>query len=352
MMIPDVPRFRRFLRLAAGVGAAAAVLSGVLAWLSPATAVEAYRFAAFACFQAAAGSLIFLLIYRNTGGQWGDFLGPFLRAGARLVPWIWPLIAWMAAVPAAHPSWTSPRGRPMPSPGMLLGRAAIYEVIYIAIVWVALSPRTRKLAGLALVIYVVTTHFLTADWFFTLEPGWYSTIFPLFWMAIQACAGLALAVVAAWMSGRDPSVPGPAGRPLGKDWGDLLLTTVLFSCYTLFMEIVIYWSGDLPREISWYARRSAGGWKWVCVALALLHCALPLWLLLSRRRKRSRHGVPRVALILTAAEMLWVAWFVLPAFPQGGAWLWGMSAVLLVGAGGLFLNRYGAVALVSEGGHP
>lgn len=352
MIGPNDVRFRRLFRLALPLGAAACVVSAVFAWFAPGAAVAAYRFAAFACYQPAAGSLIFLLIYRNTGGQWGDSLGKFLRAGARLVPWIWPLIAWLAVIPGARPPWTSPDARPLPGPAMLLMRAAAYEAIYIAVVYVALSPRTRRLSGIALVAYVLTTHFLAADWFFTLEPGWYSSMFPLFWMAVQALAGLSLAVVAAWIAGISPAQKGPTGRTLGKDWGDLLLTTVLFSSYTVFMELLIIWSGNLPRELSWYLRRSAGPWEGVSVALALAHCALPLYLLLSSRRKSSRYGVPAVALLLCGAELLWVVWFIMPAFADRGPWLWVIAATLLAGGGGLFLNRYGAGALTAEGGLP
>lgn len=348
MRPPPHERFRRLLRPAAAIGAAALVAALILSLLQPLAALGAYRFAAFACFQPAAGSLIFLLIFRSTGGQWGDSLLPFLRAGARLVPWIWPLIAWLAIVPGNHAAWTSPDARPLPGPWVLLARAAGYELVFLVLRHLALTPRLRGYSGLGLIVYAFAGHFLAADWFFTLEPGWYSSAFPLVWMGVQASAGIALAIVAASFYGRDPSETGPKGRALGKDWGDLLLTAVLFSSYVAFMELLITWSGNLPREITWFYRRSHGGWVPVTCALAFFHLFFPLGWLLSNRRKRSRYGVPVIAGVVCGAEVLWAIWLILPAFTDRGILLWPTAAAFLAAGAGLFVNRYGAVVLAGS----
>jgi hypothetical protein len=329
-------------RNAGRVGAAALVLSAVLLILAPAAAVPAYRFAAFACLQPALGSLIFALIYRITGGQWGESLLPYLRAGIRLVPWIWPLIALLALVPAAYPGLPSP-GPSIPAnppAAILLLRAAIYEGIFLSLRWVALRDSGRSLAAPGLIVLVYTLHFLAADWFFTLEPGWYSSGFPLVWMSIQATAGLSWAILLAAGRGLNPAERGSAGRSLGLDWGNLLLTTVIFSSYVAFVEFLIIWSGNLPREISWFLRRDSGVWRAVIIGLALFHLGFPLGCMLLRPLKASRTGVPRIAALLCVAEIFWAAWFILPSFGHRGILLPISCAVLLAGAGGLFLNRY------------
>ncbi len=55
--------------------------------------------------------------------------------------------------------------------------------------------------------------------------------------------------------------------------------------YLAFMELLIIWAGDLPREIRWYLPRLHGGWAAVGVGLALLQFALPLLARLQRRIK-------------------------------------------------------------------
>jgi len=328
-------------RRAAQIGAAALAASALLAWVAPMAAAPAYRFAAFACLQPALGSLIFALIYRITGGQWGEKLDPFFRGGIRLVPWIWPLIALLALVPSSHPSFArQPPGPHNPGPGLILARALVYEGVFIALRFIALRPALKRLAAPGLLALVFTLHFLAADWFFTLEPGWSSTGFPLVWMSVQATAGLAFAILLAALAGNSPATVGPAGRPYGQDWGNLLLTAVVFSTYVAFMEFLVIWSGNLPPEIRWFLRRDNGLWRAVIIALALFHLLFPFSCLLSKSLKASRLGLPRIAGVVCGAELLWCAWFILPPFQDRGPWLACLCATLLIAGGGLFVNRF------------
>lgn len=343
MIASQIDRLKRFNRIAGLSGAAALFVSAILAWMAPSAAAPAWRFAAFACLQPALGSLIFAFIYRTTGGQWGGSLAEFLSAGIRLIPWIWPLIALLLLVPSSRP--TSAHAALAPGVLALAIRAAAYEIVFIFLGKLAVEEWGRSYSGPGLIVLIFTLHFLAADWFFTLDPGWYSTGFPLIWMSIQAASGLALAIGIAALCGRDPGARGPAGRPVGRDWGDLILTTVIFSSYLAFVQLLIIWSGNLPREISWYLRRSSSGWTALVICLALFHLAFPVAFMLSRRLKSSRWGVPAVAWLLSAVELLWAAWFILPPFADRGALFPVLCATCLLAGAGLFINRYLTTAL-------
>ena len=178
MTRPPLPELRRVARRCGAVGAAALALSLLLAWLAPAAAAPAYRFAVFACLQPAVGLLLLALIYRITGGQWGEAIEGLLRAGLSLAPWIWPLAVPLLFWPHALPGVGEGRAPPATGTGALLLRAVIYEIVLVATGWVARRAERRRLAAPALILLVFTLHFLAADWFFTLEPGWYSTGFP------------------------------------------------------------------------------------------------------------------------------------------------------------------------------
>lgn len=348
MTDPQQDSLRRLARNAGLIGIAALIGSAVLAGFAPRAAVAAYRFALFACLQPAVGSLIFRLIHRITGGQWGDALAPLLDAGARLVPWIWPLALPLLFLPGAHP--VRPPGLLPPGTGTtgLLIRALVYEAILIGIRRIALDGRLQRFAAPGLIALVFTLHVLAADWFFTIEPGWYSTAFPVVWMSVQAVAGLSLALVLVPLIGCDPSKPGPAGRPLGYDFGNLLMTALIFSTYLAFMQFLIIWSGNLPREIAWFERRTAMGWRVIACALALFHIFVPLGFLLSKKWKLRRTGTPRLGAALCAVEVVWAAWFILPPFAGLGAWLAVLSALLLGAGACLFLNRYLAGVSLGE----
>ncbi|HVU33802.1 MAG TPA: hypothetical protein VHE61_10230, partial [Opitutaceae bacterium] len=94
-------QLRRTERVALGVGIIALLVAIVFAFLSPRSLAPAWRLAVFACLAPAIGSLIFILIFRTTSGQWVEGLAPFLLAGARLLPWAWLLIIPLLWVPVA-----------------------------------------------------------------------------------------------------------------------------------------------------------------------------------------------------------------------------------------------------------
>ena len=52
--------------------------------------------------------------------------------------------------------------------------------------------------------------------------------------------------------------------------------------YFSFSQLLIIWAGNLPEEIPWYLRRFQGQWRYIGIALILLHFAMPFLLLLSR----------------------------------------------------------------------
>jgi hypothetical protein len=196
-----------------------------------------------------------------------------------------------------------------------------------------------------LIVVLFMTHLLVGDWLSALDPRWPSTAFPLVWLTGQAVAGFAVAVIAALMAGADPArMLGGAGRRLGIDWGTLLFTAAMMWCYVAFAQFLIIWSGNLPVETSWFARRLEGAWRFVPALLLVLHFAVPLVVLLSRRAKQNRRMLLAAALVLFGAQLLHTAWIILPGFsdtPRVTPWL---ALLLAVGIGGIAGARYLALA--------
>lgn len=341
-------------RFALWIGAFALVAAGVLAWLAPSLLAAAWRLAAFVCLAPALGSLLFLLIHRLTGGQWGAALTPFFNAGVALLPWIWLITLPLLLFPR--------RALPQPpeelhlytSEGFYLVRAIVYGLVFFALGGLVRSVQRRRAAGdqvsrrwvapAGLLALLFLLHLLADDWLRVLDPEWHSTAFPLVWMTGVAVAGLALAIVGALFAGAVPGAAGHNGRALGLDWGNLLLAAAMVWTYVAFAQFLIIWAGNLPREIGWYLRRTEGGWLGVIVALGLFHFALPFLFLLSRRFKRWPAGLGGAALTLLAAQWLFHAWLILPAFAPWSPLAGALALALSLGAVGLFLNRYLALA--------
>lgn len=382
MTATSLHRLRQVERGALALAGLFAIAAAVLGWLAPHSLVPAWRLAAFACLQPAIGSLIFVLIHRLTGGQWANGLAPFLLAGTRLLPWIWllvlPLLWFPVAAQPSEPAVLHEEVQPQPltpasqthdaataiehtfaaggrtmdpplrwyfSRSMLLVRAIGYAVVFFLLSFGA--PRAMRAtvtmrwfgpAGLIGLVFVL--HLLATDWFVTLDPGWYSTGFPLVWIAGQAIAGIALAISAAVTFGGEPDRIGRAEHVRGLDWGNLMLAAIMVWGYVAFVQLLIIWSGNLPAETAWYRHRAFGGWRWLSIAVALIEFGAPFFLLLSRAVKRRRRGLGLVTFLLLLGQLGYTTWLIAPGFPAASHHAPWLLLALTIAALALFANRY------------
>lgn len=199
--------------------------------------------------------------------------------------------------------------------------------------------RFRTLSGPGLVLFVLTTTFMSVDWIMSLDPHWYSTMFGVIVIGgsgLSAIAFSILMVVA--LSGTRPLSHIVTTTHL-HDLGKLMLAFVMLWAYFSFSQFLIIYSANLPEEIPFYLERFHGGWAWLSLALALLHFVLPFTLLLSADIKKSRTKIVLVALLVLAARAIDLIWHVGPMFHHDAVRFpihW-MDAAAIVGLGGLWL---------------
>jgi hypothetical protein len=316
-----------------------------------------YRFVVFAVLAPAIGCLIFTLIHRLTGGQWASGLRPFLLAGVSLLPWIWLLALPIPFLPRML-SRNEPALASVAHGYESLPMVAVRSLVYAA-VFFGLSRAVSRDAGLdnsptrnrrawvgpvGLLVLVFTLTLLADDWIASVDPGWHSTGFSFVWMTGQAVSGLSLSLLGGLAAGAQPIANGSEGRPLGIDWGNLLMATLLSWCYVAFAQFLIIWAGNLPAEISWFKHRQDGLWLWVPAVLAVSGFVLPFLLLLSRRYKAHAGGLAVVAVMLLLSQGLYTAWLILPAARSFSPPGWLLVLALLVTGTGAGLNRFAAMA--------
>ncbi len=120
----------------------------------------------------------------------------------------------------------------------------------------------------------------------------------------------------------------------------MLLAFVIFWTYVSFSQLLIIWSGNLPKEISWYLERSHGGWQWLAVALVVTQFFLPFALLLSRARKRNPRTLARICLCILGANVVNNFWLVAPSFHPSGIYLHWLDLTLLLALGGFWFALF------------
>lgn len=329
---------RNARRIALWGGIALLVLSYALAFFYPAQFFRAYLVGFVFWLSLALGCLTLLMLHHLAKGAWGASILRILEAGARTIPWLTLIgLPLYFSIPTLF-VWARPEAV---SANPLLQHKAIYlnvpffvgRTIFYFAVWNGLvflfdrwsrerdatdNPRytdkMRRVGAVGLVVLGLTTTFAAIDWFMSLEPEWYSTIFAATVVAGGVLAALAFAILVMALLSRRPPISEIASPQLFNDLGNFLITFVMLWAYLAFSQYLLIWIGNLRPEIPWYLHRINGGWEFVALAIGLLYFALPFTFLIFRDVKRSTWLLAIVAAVLVATRWLDGLWLIAPTF--------------------------------------
>jgi hypothetical protein len=309
----------------------------------------------------AVGSLALLMLQHLTGGGWGFVIRRVLEAATRTLAVM--AILFVPVIVGAHyiyHEWTDAEEltrHPVvqfKTPYLNLKFFVILAVVIFG-VWLALAfflnkwslaqdrtadnsyaKKMRELSGGGMVALIFTVSFAAVDWYMSLEPYWFSTIYGLIWVAAWSLSALAFVIAAmAFLSKQEPMRRIVA--PLHfHDLGKLLLALVMLWSYFAFSQYLIIWSGNLPEEIGYYTMRTHAVWGAVIILIGILHFAAPFLFLLSRNFKRDPSKLGLVAVLILVMRMVDLIWVLVPAFREEHRWVW-LDAIALIGFGGLWL---------------
>ena len=319
-------------------------------WIAPALFFASWLAAWWFWIGVTLGGLAATWIHALTGGRWGEALRLATLPLARGLPWLLllflPLAAGMARVfpwAGRDAAWTHELDEPGFQRAWFTPLAFWSRMAVCALVWWALSrPETLARKGrvaVALMLYLVIGTLATIDLVMSLVPGWYSTANGLVNLAGGALGGsaLAIAIVARLAPERFPMpAPRPARKrppPVWRDLGNLLLMWMMLWAYVAFVEFLIIWAEDLPREIAWFVPRFDSGWVWVGVGLAALQFGLPQLTLLWRANKDQPGRLARQAAWLCAGQLVNCAWLIVPSVQPHGWLAWWLVPTLAVAMG-------------------
>jgi hypothetical protein len=311
----------------------------------------------------AVGSIALLMLQHLTGGGWGFVIRRVLEAATRTLPLM--AIMFVPIVLGAHYlyRWTDPEEldkhpvvkfkTPYLNVPFFTIRAVVYFAVWIALAfllnkWSLAQDRTadnrytrnmRVLSGPGMVALIFTVTFASVDWYMSLEPEWFSTIYGFIFVASWSLSALAFVIaVMARLSQEQPMTRIVA--PLHfHDLGKLLLAFVMLWAYFAFSQYLIIWSTNLPEEIGWYIVRTRAVWGAVIIAIGILHFAAPFLFLLSRSLKRNPRKLVVIATLILLMRAVDLLWMLVPAFGTEHKWIW-MDLLALVGFGGLWLALF------------
>jgi len=294
------------------------------------------------CLGIVLGAFVNAWMHRLSGGAWGGAIAPVAIALGERLPWLLLLgLPLLAGLPALYPWAADPvatlggLARPAFARAWLSVPFFVVRLVAYALVWWQLtrarSLQSRGRAARSLMLCTVVTSLAAVDLLMSLMPRWYSTAFGLVVLANQALSGAAFAVAWPIVDSAVPRRREPGAPPLSRDLGNLLLMWTMTWAYLAFMQFLIVWAENLPREIAWYVPRLQTGWFGIGIALVAAQLVLPFLALLQRSIKDRPGRLRWVAALLLASTALDVAWTVLPSVAAHDRNGWWLAPVVTIG---------------------
>ncbi|MCB0104896.1 MAG: hypothetical protein KDE53_03290 [Caldilineaceae bacterium] len=354
LTVPSI--LKRTQRPALIMAAGGVLLAVVGFFLDAAQFWQSYLLAFLFWLAMGLGCLGFVMLHHLAGGRWSALIRRIMETGAMTLPimallflpllfGLRTLYPWLNSEHVAASDLLQQKAAYLNLPFFLV-RAVLYFGVWITLAallnrWsvaednggqAQVALRMRRLSAIGMLLYAITATFAAYDWMMSLEPEWFSSIYGLLFIAGQALAALALAIISLRYLGRANATT-EAWTNQFNDLGNFLLGFVMIWAYFAFSQFLIIWSANIPEEALWYYHRSQGGWLQVGIFLIALHFVLPFFLLLSRPLKRKAHLLTVLAVLILVARVIDLYWLIVPAFHPEGLHLHWLDFVLLIAMG-------------------
>ncbi len=292
-----------------------------------------------------------VLVHDLSGGDWMASARLPLNAAIATMP-----LASLAGIPAfigldSLYSWTQPPPDLANvfylNPAAFFIRYGIYVVLWNSLAAYALfgprqgrvpiSPALSWISGIGLVALAFSSSFAAIDWILSLEPTFWSSIFPYTQAASWFNTGMALVVllvvIVDW--------PTPEGRARMTDLAKILFATTIFWAYVEFIQFLIIWEENLKTEIPWYLKRIHSAWLPAVYVSAVLGFVVPFLVLLWAPPKRNRAVVGTICVLIMISRVVNTWLLVLPEFDAPPPFWLDVATLLALG---------GAIALLFDWG--
>lgn len=319
------------------------------------------------------GFFAMTLLHHTVRGSWGLPILRLFEAGNKLMPLMGllfvPVILYMLSSDGHYLyHWLEPGNDPILlrktfylNKWFFIGRQVFYFLTWTALA-VALNNSSRRqdktgdereaqfrtnLAAPGLVWFVISVTAAYTDWVMSLDPHWFSTIFPS-WFVVGmglACFSFSTFVVAKRAAaGQQPWRDIITyNKQFMRDMANFMIAFTMLWAYFSISQLLIIWSGNLPEETTYYVVRHTGFWRTIGTSLIGLQFIVPLICLLSGRTKTRPGYLMAVSALIFVMRIVDISWTVIPFFgtrenpTPGDTIIFSLSAFAVFGLGWLAL---------------
>jgi len=209
-----------------------------------------------------------------------------------------------------------------------------------------LTSTLETVSAPLMLVFALTLTFGIIDLMMSLDPHWFSTMFPVIYFSNACIAIFATLIIISKVLQKRGFLTASVSVEHYHDLGKLLFAFTFFYGYVAFSQYMLLWYANLPETTAWFARRGVSTMEgipatygtYTPLALVCLfgHILIPFAGLLSRHVKRNSFGLTFFAgwqLVMIYFDMYWL---ILPEL-EPTLRFHILDLTCLVGIGGLFL---------------
>ena len=175
-----------------------------------------------------------------------------------------------------------------------------------------LSARARFMCAWGLPLTALSVAFAGFDFFMSMQPHFFSTMWGVYVFAGGASACMAVMVLTFCVLRFVGRLHGLVTEEHFHDLGKLLFAFTCFWAYIGFSQYFLIWYSNIPEETFWMLQRTTGAWEKTGILLAVGHFIVPFFLLLGRTIKRTPNLVALVAAWILFMHVIDYVWVIRP----------------------------------------
>ncbi len=198
-------------------------------------------------------------------------------------------------------------------------RAVIYVVLWVVFyLWfrrnslkldaagdnrVPVYKRSKMISALFLFFFAITSSTAAWDWFMSIDPHWYSTLYGWYTFASIFVSGLCAVVIIIYMLKRMGYLEAVNEEHM-HDLGKFIFGFSVFWTYLWFSQFLLIWYANISEETLYFKTRFEGGYKFVFFLAMFINFVVPFFVLLTRGAKRALGTLVFMSVLLILGHWL------------------------------------------------
>ncbi len=216
----------------------------------------------------------------------------------------------------------------------------------------AIDRQQRFISAPGILVFAFTVAFASFDWMMSMDSGWFSTMFGVYFFAMSVQSVLALVIVLVIYLLSKGLLTNTINNSHIHDMGTLLFGFTVFYAYIAFSQFLLIYYANFPKEILWYYYRFEGSWIILAYLFLIGRFALPFVILLGKKAKSNHKILMGVSIWIILLQFLELYWIVMPILHQGAISVHWLDITLLLAffgvSAGLFFRQFSRHSMVPK----